>query len=61
MQIHHGLQEIPMNFKTGIVIMFTAICLLSGCETTTRPPDINSLQPTPQEQNQAKLQAAMQS
>jgi len=50
-----------MNFKTGIVIMFTAICLLSGCETTTRPPDINSLQPTPQEQNQAKLQAAMQS
>jgi outer membrane PBP1 activator LpoA protein len=34
---------------------------LSGCDTTTTPPDISSLQPTPQEQNQEYIQKSLQS
>jgi len=34
---------------------------LSSCDTTTAPPDISSLQLTPQEQNQEYIQKSLQS
>lgn len=49
-----------MKSKVGLAIIISAICFLVGCDTTTSPPDINSLQPTQQQLNQQKLQSALQ-
>ncbi|HTM64502.1 MAG TPA: hypothetical protein VL360_08415 [Gammaproteobacteria bacterium] len=43
------------------IITFIACIMLSSCESTTTQPDINSLQPSPQEQHQQKIQQALQS
>lgn len=50
-----------MKLLAGIAIILTSLCFLSACETTRTAPDIQSVQPTQHQQNQAKLQAALQS
>ena len=50
-----------MKFRAWIATLFASMCFLTACDSTTAPPDINSLQPSPQQQHQSKLNAALQS
>lgn len=48
--------------KIAALALIPAFCaILTACDTTTTPPDISSLQPTPQEQNQEYIQKSLQS
>lgn len=50
-----------MKLSAGIAVIIAMTCFLTSCNTTTQEPDISSVQPTPQEQQQAKIQQALQS
>jgi hypothetical protein len=50
-----------MKLHAGIAILLSSICFLAGCETTTQPPDIQSIQPTQQDQERAKMSNSIQS
>lgn len=50
-----------MKLSAGIAVLIAATSFLTGCKTTTDGPDISSVQPTQQMQNQEKIQQALQS
>ena len=49
-----------MKLSAGFAIVIAITCFLTSCNTTTQEPDISSVQPTRQEQNQEKIQQSLQ-
>ena len=50
-----------MRLLSRVILTIGILFVLTGCQTTTPEPDINSLQPAQNEQNQEALQQALQS
>lgn len=49
-----------MRLLKKVAIIGCLISVLSGCETTTIPPDASAMQQTQQEENQQKIQQSLQ-
>jgi uncharacterized lipoprotein YajG len=49
-----------MKLLAGFAIALSTLIILTGCATNDNTPDIQSVQPTPQQINQTKLQNALQ-
>lgn len=48
-----------MKLSAGLAIVIASTFFLTSCDTTTQEPDISSIQPTKQEQNQEKIQQSL--
>ncbi len=50
-----------MKLQAGIAVILSSICFLTGCASNGNTPDIQNVQPSQQDQDQAKLSRAINS
>ena len=50
-----------MKIQVVLLAIVSVICFLTGCQNSSTIPDLQNIQPTPQQVNQEKLNKALQS